>query len=325
MSALACLLAAALPLAAAAAPRRAPPLEFGAPTPLVAAPQPWEAGQYPHTLSILPLDRGGYRYWGWYGLNGGRGLGLARSNDLLHWDKDPGNPLLLDARWPSAVPGPDPGRPEIYLAFTRNYDYDLRTSSAGYAVSLSTSYIVLGVSTDGAHVQVLKTLVPGAPGERRQNPNLFRDPRSGRYHLTYYRGNDKDRYEIVGRSAASPEELDAAADSVLLRSSWTLAAPALLYAPGPGGAPGLYYLLTEVHGRYKDGPSEWMVAAFAGPAPEGPFSTVALPLLTGERGCPFPFVAGGKVAAVLCRMTDARAQAWQLELAVAPLPALEAP
>ena len=33
--------------------------------------QPWEGDEFPHTLSVLELKRGGFRYWGWYGLNEG--------------------------------------------------------------------------------------------------------------------------------------------------------------------------------------------------------------------------------------------------------------
>ena len=65
--------------------------------------QPWEGKQFPHTLSVIELNRDGYRYWGWYGLNEGAGVGLARSNDLLHWAKYEKNPLLDNARWPSVV------------------------------------------------------------------------------------------------------------------------------------------------------------------------------------------------------------------------------
>src|ERR1035437_8170942 len=50
-------------------------------------PQPWEGDEQNHTLSVVVLNREGFKYWGYYGLNGGRGIRLARSNDLLHWTK----------------------------------------------------------------------------------------------------------------------------------------------------------------------------------------------------------------------------------------------
>ena len=125
-----------------------------------------------HTLSVLELRRGGFRYWGWYGLNEGRGIGLVRSNDLVHWSKYEQNPLWTNARWPSVLAKANPKRKDLlYFAITR--DYDTRSS-----------HIVLATSTDGIHLIEEKVLVPGVPEQRNQNPNLFRDPRSGRFYIT---------------------------------------------------------------------------------------------------------------------------------------------
>ncbi|HMI36653.1 MAG TPA: hypothetical protein VK505_03415, partial [Steroidobacteraceae bacterium] len=123
--------------------------------------QDWEGDQQPHTLSVIELNRAGFRYWGWYGLNHGRGIGLARSNDLVHWSKYEGNPLWLNARWPSVLKGADPAHPErLYFAITRDYD-------------TPTSRIVLASSEDGIHLTELRDLVKPVTDERNQNPNLF--------------------------------------------------------------------------------------------------------------------------------------------------------
>src|ERR1039457_2882187 len=45
--------------------------------------QKWEKNEFPHTMSVLELKRDGFRYWGWYGLNEGRGIGLAGCSDLF--------------------------------------------------------------------------------------------------------------------------------------------------------------------------------------------------------------------------------------------------
>jgi len=89
--------------AAAAAPVRY--LTLPEPQRLAWPAQDWEGDQQPHTLSVIELNRAGFRYWGWYGLNHGRGIGLARSHDLIHWIKYEGNPLWLNARWPSVLRG----------------------------------------------------------------------------------------------------------------------------------------------------------------------------------------------------------------------------
>ena len=46
--------------------------------------QAWEGDRQLHTVSVVERDRDGFKYCGYYGLNRGRGTGLARSNDLVH-------------------------------------------------------------------------------------------------------------------------------------------------------------------------------------------------------------------------------------------------
>lgn len=64
-----------------------PYLKLTTPRRVLADAQKWEGNEFPHTMSVLEMRRGGFRYWGWYGLNEGRGIGLARSNDLVNWTK----------------------------------------------------------------------------------------------------------------------------------------------------------------------------------------------------------------------------------------------
>ena len=52
-------------------PGSTPYLKLSAPRRILADAQAWEGDQFPHTLSVLELRRGGFRYWGWYGLNEG--------------------------------------------------------------------------------------------------------------------------------------------------------------------------------------------------------------------------------------------------------------
>src|ERR1700674_5265389 len=104
-------------------PKAVPYLKLTTPRHVLPDAQKWEGDQFPHTMSVLELNRGGFRYWGWYGLNEGRGIGLARSNDLLTWTKYDQNPLWTNARWPSVLAKADPKRKEIlYFAITLDYD-----------------------------------------------------------------------------------------------------------------------------------------------------------------------------------------------------------
>jgi len=273
--------------------------------------QPWEGGQFPHTLSVLDLKRDGFRYWGWYGLNEGRGIGLARSNDLVNWAKYEKNPLWTNARWPSVLKGADPKQPDLlHFVITRDYDSP-------------SSYIVLATSEDGIHLKLEKTLVQPVRDQRNQNPNLFHDPRSGRFYLTFYRGNDHDHFEIVSKSAASVADLDKAPEKVLLKSDTTVAAPTLLYVDKTksGATSGTYYLATEIYPhRYTTDPEgEWQVKVFASNAPDGDFQPVeGNPVLRGQRACLFQHVFDGRFYGFDCHLETT--DRWVLEEVEAPLP-----
>ena len=271
--------------------------------------QTWEGREFPHTMSVLALDRDGFRYWGWYGLNEGKGIGLARSNDLVHWTKYEKNPLWTNARWPTVLERADPKDPGLlYFAITRDYD-------------TSSSHIVLGTSRDGISIREEKNLVPGVPNQRNQNPNLFRDSVSGRFYLTFYRGNDRDYFEIISRSATSVANLDKAPDKVLIRSSETVAAPTLLYVKPKGKDRGIYFLATEIYPhRYTNNPEgEWQVKVFASDAPDGDFQPVAgNPVLRGQRACLFQHIFHGRFYGYDCHLQSG--DKWILEEVEAPLP-----
>ena len=290
-----------------------PYLKLTAPRHVLSDAQPWEGDQFPHTLSVLELNRGGFRYWGWYGLNEGRGIGLARSNDLVQWTKYEKNPLWTNARWPSVLKKADPKHPGLlYFAITRDYD-------------TPSSYVVMATSTDGIEITQKKVLVKPVPKQRNQNPNLFRDPQSGRFYLTYYRGNDKDQFEIVSRNAASIEDLDTAPERILLRSAETVAAPTLLYVKGARNASGnplaVYYLATEIYPhRYTTDPEgEWQIKVFAADSPDGDFQPVpGNPILRGQRACLFQHIFNGRFYGYDCHLESANH--WVLEEVEAPLP-----
>lgn len=253
----------------------------------------WEGKEFPHTLSVLELNRGGFRYWGWYGLNEGKGIGLARSNDLVHWTKFEKNPLWTNARWPSVLEKADAKDPGLlYFAITRDYD-------------TPSSYIVLATSRDGVNIKQEKVLVPAVTNQRNQNPNLFHDPITGQFYLTFYRGNDKDHFEIVSRSAAAVGDLDTAPEKILIRSSETVAAPTLLYLPASGRGKGIYYLATEIYPhRYTDNPEgEWQVKVLAADAPDGNFQPVAgNPVMRGQRACLFQHLFHGRFYGYDCHL-----------------------
>lgn len=293
-------------------PSAIPYLKLTVPRHVLPDAQKWEGDEFPHTMSVLELKRGGFRYWGWYGLNEGRGIGLARSNDLVNWTKYDQNPLWSNARWPSVLKKADPRhRDLLYFAITRDYD-------------TPSSYIVLATSKDGIHLNQEKVLVQAVPNQRNQNPNLFRDPQSGRFYLTFYRGNDRDHFEIISKSAESVADLDKAAEKVLLKSDTTIAAPTLMYVKGvktARGRSGVYYLATEIYPhRYTDNPEgEWQVKVFAADSPDGNFMPVAgNPVMREQRACLFQHVFGNRFYGFDCHLDSP--DHWVLEVMEAPLP-----
>jgi len=294
-------------------PKAIPYLKLSTPRHVLSVAQAWEDNEFPHTMSVLELKRGGYRYWGWYGLNEGRGIGLARSNDLVNWTKYEQNPLWLNARWPSVLANAKPNDKKLlYFAITRDYD-------------TPSSHIVLASSQDGIHLNEEKVLVQGVPNQRNQNPNLFRDPRSGRFYLTFYRGNDRDHFEIISKSAESVSALDKAPEKVLLTSETTVAAPTLLYLKNAktneGKRKGVYYLATEIYPhRYTDNPQgEWQIKVFFSDSPDGTFQPVAdNPVMSGERACLFQHVFHGRFYGYDCHLDSP--DHWVLEEVEADLP-----
>ncbi len=292
-----------------------PYLNLSAPRPVLSTGQPWEGNEFPHTMSVLEFNRGGYRYWGWYALNEGRGIGLARSNDLKEWTKYDENPLWSNARWPTVLAKADPKHPDVlYFAITRDYD-------------TPSSHIVLSTSTDGIHLTEEKVLVPGVPNQRNQNPNLFRDPRTGRFYLTFYRGNDHDFFEIISKSAASVVDLDKAPEKILLKDTNTIAAPTLLYVKNAknatGRKTGIYYLATEIYPhRYTSDPEgEWLVKVFAADSPDGDFQPVqGNPIMSGQRACLFQHIFNNRFYGFDCHLDSPKENHWILEETEAPLP-----
>jgi hypothetical protein len=290
-----------------------PYLKLTKPRQVVSEAQPWEGDQYPHTLSVVELSRDGFRYWGWYGLNEGRGIGLARSNDLVNWNKYENNPLWTNARWPSVLAKADPKHKDtLYFAITREYD-------------TPSSHIVLASSQDGIHLKEEKVLVPGVFSQRNQNPNLFRDPRSGRFYLTFYRGNDQDHFEIISKGATNVQDLDKAPEKILMTTTDTVAAPTLLYVKGAldvqGKKTGIYYLATEVYPhRYTTDPEgEWQVKVFASHGPDGEFQPVlGNPVMRGQRACLFQHIFKDRFYGYDCHLETP--DKWVLEEVEAVLP-----
>jgi hypothetical protein len=207
----------------------------------------------------------------------------------------------------------DPKHKEIlYFAITRDYD-------------TPSSRIVLASSKDGIHLTEERVLVQGVLNQRNQNPNLFRDPVSGRFYLTFYRGNDHDHFEIISKSAAHVHDLDSSPEKLLMTTPDTVAAPTLLYVKNVRRAGdrqrGIYYLATEVypHRYTTDQQGEWQVKVFTADSPDGNFQPVlGNPVMREQRACLFPHVFSGRFYGYDCHLESP--DHWVLEEVEAPLP-----
>jgi len=268
--------------------------------------QSWETSG-PHALSVLPVNRKGYTYWGYYGLyddctspsdSNSLGVGLAFSNDLVTWTKYASNPLIINARFPSVLRADDG---TFYMMYEKNYCAD--------------SYIELATSTDGIEFTDSKTIVPAQSGLRNQNPNLLLNQNDGLYYLYYYHGNDSNNYEIHVRSASSIDALDAVLitpDTVVLKSNITLASPNMLYYRGT------YFLSTETRAQ---GTSldQWMTTVYASSSPTRGFTLLpGNPLLRNNSACMSQFIFWTTLHTYACNLEGST---WTTQHYAAPLEA----
>jgi hypothetical protein len=238
--------------------------DLSAPATVLTQTLPWET-KPPHTLSVIENDRDGYQYWGYYGLADCGGIGISRSNDLLHWDKMPEPLLNKDGeRWPAALKVDG----TIYMIYDRDH--------------CGISHLVLRKSADGLHFSdPYRIIVRREAGIRNQNPALFRDPATGLFHLYWFRGGaDAGFWQIKMRSAATIEGLaDSSSEKVLLDVPYELAAPNMMAVDG------VYYLSAEVN------ENAWKTIVYAGPTPAGPFTLLPdAPQMSDNQACLFQHV-----------------------------------
>ena len=141
---------------------------------------------------------GGHTYWGYYGLQAGcGGIGVAYSEDLVTWTKEPTNPIITNARWPSVVQIGS----TLYMVHDKNY--------------CSTPELDLATSTDGINWTDIEQLVPpNYLGKKNQNADLWLNPNDGKYYLYWYNGDGSTVWNIMARSATSPTGLNSNASEV---------------------------------------------------------------------------------------------------------------
>ena len=177
--------------------------------------QTWETSA-PHTLDIVDWDHNGYKYWGYYGLQGSGGpVGLARTNDLNGtWTKY-GAPVINvpDARWAS-------------VKYLDNVLHIFYTKTSG-GVSIVRDQSMDGINFTGTPT----TVVPAEPGYYNGSPDLF--IKDGTYYLYWVRINNSTQvHDIMARTASSLAGLATAPNITVLSTSAVLAAPDMMFNDG---------------------------------------------------------------------------------------------
>ena len=264
-------------------------------------PGTWDENEV-HTLSVVVANRSDYKYWGYYGLayyddSAEQGkAGLAWSNDLIHWVKYPGNPIIKsNCRWPSLV-----FVNGIFHMFYAQYDSNVE------------SCIVRVSSKDGIHFSQEQLVVPLEAGFQNQNPFIYLNPTDQCYYLFYYHGKEHGTGEkiwsIYVKVAKDVTQLDQSPPIELLSSPYTIAAPSIAYYNGR------YYLAVEalIPGQWDD---KWIEKTYESSSLTAGFKEMEnSPILTDDDACGFQYVFDGKLYLFYSHCYDHENNFWDLRM-----------
>ncbi len=264
----------------------------------------WDADKV-HTLSVVEANKEGYKYWGYYGLcyyGGGQlnllKVGLVRSNDLIHWDKYEGNPIIGDnCRWPNVI-----------LVGSRFYMFYAEYDEA------NDSRIVVVTSKDGIHFDNKSVVVPRERGMQNQNPFIYFNEQDKNFYLFYYSGIEKSRdstsnnWNIMVRKSRRIENLKDANPMVLLTSRYTLAAPSIAFFKNK------YYLSVEAWNSEKWG-NKWVTLAYVSDEIDGKYRHLDnSPILSDNDACAFQYVFHNELHVFYSHCFDTTKSNWDLRM-----------
>jgi hypothetical protein len=262
-----------------------------------------------HTLSVVEANMDGYKYWGYYGLSyyGGnpnlRKAGLVRSNDLVHWDKYQGNPIIKgDCRWPTIVLVNS-----VFYMFYAEYDAN------------NYSRIVMVTSKHGIVFDNKVVVVSREKGKQNQNPFIYFNKQDGYFYLTYYHGvessNEKSKniWQIKLRKSKDINNLEEASSKTLLTSNQTIAAPSITFFNNK------YYLLIESIKDVKWGnKNKWVTLAYESNKADGKYKNLSNnPVLFDNDACAFQYVFDNQLYVFYSHcfdMTDITNSNWELRM-----------
>jgi hypothetical protein len=255
-----------------------------------------------HTMSVVEVNRGGYKYWAYYGLDhyedsaNVKKAGLARSNDLINWEKYTGNPVIeSNCRWPTVVFVDD-----VFHIFYAEY----KSNTDSRIVSVS--------SEDGINFSKKQVIVPYKSGIQNQNPFIYLNESDQTYYLFYYhgreRGTEDNKWDIFVKKTIDITKMQQAPPEEILSSPYTIAAPSIAYYNDQ------YYLLIEAFkaGMWND---KWVTLAFESSSITGKYTQTANnPILSDDDACAFQYVLNGQLYIFYSHRTDSEKNQWDLRM-----------
>ncbi len=268
----------------------------------------WDADKV-HTLSVLKVNKLGFKYWGYYGLSyyaifGGLDTnllkaGLAMSNDLVHWKKYEGNPIInSNCRWPSVIKVGS-----TFYMFSAAYDHVTNDSR-----------IVMRKSKDGIHFGEEQIVVPADRGMQNQNPFIYFDRRDRHFYLFYYHGIEKSRdtswnnWNIFVRKSKKIEDLKYSNPVILLSARYTMAAPSIVFYKNK------YFLTVEAWNPEKWG-KKWVTVAYVSDKIDGRYEPVSNnPILDDNDACAFQYLLDNHLHIFYSHCLDTAKSNWDLRM-----------
>lgn len=261
----------------------------------------WDADAV-HTLSIVEVNRDGYKYWGYYGLDHygndvhARKAGLVRSNDLLDWEKYEHNPIIAgNCRWPTVI-----FCDSIFYLFYAEYKHPDGDSR-----------IVMAESKNGIDFENKKVVVPYADGQQNQNPFVYFNENDETFYLFYYNGTERapknKRWSIYVKKCKDIKDIPDQQPYEVITSNKTMAAPSVAYYNNT------YFLLVE---EFSDDTNEnWVTNAFQSDFIDRGFIRVTNnPILYKNDACAFQYVLNNNLYVTYSHCLNLKQGKWILRM-----------
>jgi hypothetical protein len=262
----------------------------------------WDADAV-HTFSIVEANKDGYKYWAYYALDHYndrdtfvRKGGLARSNDLMNWEKYKNNPIINEnCRWSTVV-----YHNNTFYMFYAEYNDDVD------------SRIVMKTSKDGIKFENMTVIAPYVKGTQNQNPFIYFNKNDNQFYLFYYNGTERakegKRWSIMVKKSKDITTLKDKEPKTVLSQNETIAAPSVAFYNGT------YYLLVEEFNNSKL-QDRWVTNAFYSDKIDSGYKRVSNnPILWNNDACAFQYLINGKLYVTYSHAINEEKSSWNMKM-----------